>query len=835
MAGYIIPFYSCINSIIANQHQAAFIECLVDGALVGLPMIFAGVKAGHVLFREATAGIGKTLSGPIFSASNQEIFRNVVPTSVQIAGGIAGTRSQMGYAMNIMTKEALRSIDPGFAALRSLSVVSKGLYLALLSRTVVGLGALSPRLVKISNEIPKVVSENLDLEGAILYSGDGSTPLTVSLKGISYSVMAIQNSSMVAVETGERTLDGQLLFAQLDFQSRLGIYKKYYCLNNAQAPRCDLKEYEYPNVRVEEDVYSASSKKGPYYWPISCSAPIKMVVVYPLHMLQFEERQWAVFEINQRRWAFDHQTGNMLGVDNTDDWEEKSLAQGGLVPMIELGDNNRSLGLHLLTQQPRHKRDAGLPRIQNWARLLANHSMYEDGLSGYSASIVDERDLSVKIGEMDYFLSIEKNAGTFLLHHRHKTDAPMFRVSYVIDSGDFVFASPMDLPNSHRLGEALRAKIAANPFATQKPYNDLLLPPLFNGAFSYGNRMFLKIGDRIMHIAAFNGVYHTLSQEGEGANGKFWTLRYELFTGNFDIVESKDRFSSALHGARDIRSRFELLASRTYNRNIYSSLATLCGMDYSHADTSPIPESDLYGRLRQTALLLRLDAHRRNEVLHASSVALRAFKMDRYLPAEWINDFQALALWATLEKTVSLCRSRKRRGEPLACQQWSHVKDVVWHVPAPVFMARGPDMRMFIAHLDSAAGAGGQKKEYELQLSHEGLIAKPLEVEGNLRVWMPPLNHDIFRTIATKSRFLETQHPSFWVDGENQVWAQTPDDVKIRLYRANNNSIVDDIVTSPDGSIVALIHKRSSQMNLALLYSLPSMGEPSEDDGLSFF
>ncbi|TCL06807.1 hypothetical protein EZJ58_5100 [Sodalis ligni] len=826
VAGYVIPFYSCINSIIDNQHQAAFAECLVDGALVGLPLFFTGVKAGLGLFREGMVGAGQTLGGPMFSASNQEIFRNVVPTSVQIAGGIAGTSSSMRHFADVMGKQALNSLDPGFAALRSLGIVSKGLYLAVLGKTMVGLGALQPRLIKVSGELPKIVTESLDLEGTILYGAYGNTPLTLTIKGTDYSVLQIQNSSMVAVETGERMPDGHLMFAQLDIHSRFGIYKKYFCLYSGDNPRCLLTDYRHPAVRLDENVYAPSSQSNPYYWSLSSNLPIQVLVVYPLHMLEFGDRQWSAFEVNHRRWVLDHQTGNTEPLDNSDDWLAKTNVKGERVSMIEPGIDDRSFRLKLSPLRHRRKRDLTLPRVQDWRRLLHNYTLNDDGILSYYANIHNEKDLSVKIGEADYYLSIEKNACTFLLRHPSEPAAPMFRVAYVIDGGDFVFASPVELSNSHHIGESLRKKIEDNPQATQEPHIDFLLPPLFNGAFCYGNKMFLKIGDRILHIAHFNGIYHTLSLKGDKPDDKYWTLRYELFTGSFDIVDIQDHLPEKNNGIREPRSRFDRLALRTYSNQIYPTLATLCGMDYSDVDTLPLPESDLYTRLRQVALLLRLDEQRRYELLHATSVALRAFSMDRHLKVEWKNDFQALSLWTTLEKVVWLCRSHKPLGSAWSHRQWRQDESRVWRLPAPLLIARRPDMQLFISDKEYIDGHKWQKKDYALLLEREGVTVKPLDPEGSLRRWLPALEHASQRTIVTKFALSKTQQPIFWIDLEGQIWAQTPDGVKTPLYRHNTDQEIDEIVTSPDGSIVVLIHIRTSHTEAALFYSMPSMGSP---------
>ncbi len=177
------------------------------------------------------------MSGPTFSASGQQVFRNVVPATVQIGGGIVATHT---------------------------------------------------RDYQISDD------------------KDGYTPLTVKVKGVTYPVFQIQNSSMVAVETGERTPVGQLMFAQLDVQNQFGIYKKYYCLYLGSA-RCQLRAYVYPDFVIEKDAALPRPADEQYFWLLSSQPPISLVV-HPLHLLDFAEREWVVLEINGRRWAFSRST-----------------------------------------------------------------------------------------------------------------------------------------------------------------------------------------------------------------------------------------------------------------------------------------------------------------------------------------------------------------------------------------------------------------------------------------------------------------------------------------------------------------------------------------------
>ncbi|NDL63767.1 hypothetical protein [Acerihabitans arboris] len=823
VASYVIPFYGCIDSLIARQHRAAFTECLVDGALVGLPLVFAGVKAGLVLFRETATGIGQTMGGPMFIAAETTVFRHIPSASVQIGGGILATRLQIGPFMQVIQKETLKSIDPGFAALRSLNIVGKGLYLALLGRAAIGLSRLSPHLAKVSGQIPKIITETLDFDLPVSYGADASTPQTVTVKGIPYSVMRIQNSSVVAVETGERTADGQLMFAQLDLHSRFGIYKKYYCLYTGNA-QCRLNAWHRPDFELEANADVPGTKNSPYFWSLSVGSPLQLVVVHPLHTLDFADRQWVLFEINHRRWAFELESGSLIPADNIDEWQMPPDRTDEWALMIEPGNDNRTLGLHLTPLPQRRKRHAALHRVQDWSRLLANYTLADEGIAGFLAAIHGDAHLNVKIGEADYLLSPEKNAATFLLRHPTQATAPAFRVAYLIDGGDFVFASPDEPPNAHHIGEALRRRIAANPRATQAPYIDILLPPLVNGAFRYGNNMFLKMGDRFLHIVPSDAGYHTLPGEEALPGHEPWTLRYELFTGSFDIADAKGRLPAPYKERGVSRSRFDQLAARTYPKRLFPDLAALCATVKTAVNSSATPQSGLLARLRQVALLLRLDRPRRSELLHASSVALRTFRMDGSLADEWVVNFQPLALWATLENVAVASQARGMRGNVWVSRQWARVEGITWHFPPPVLIAQGPEPRWFIVNSEYSSNEELLQQEYEIQLLPDRLDALRLTGEGGFRRWLPGFSDNNQRTVVTKFCLSETPQPLFWIDEPGQVWAQTPDGVKTRLYRNNSRQAVADIVVSPDGGTLVLVYAHTLQEERVAFYHLPSMG-----------
>ncbi|WP_213992575.1 hypothetical protein [Sodalis sp. dw_96] len=834
-AGYIIPFYGCASALKAGRHTPAFTECLVDGALVGIPLVFTGIKAGSGLFRAASIGAGRTLSGPRFSASGEEIFRNVVPATVQIAGGIAATQSQLRLFMDVMGKEAFKSLDPGFAALRSLSILTKGLYLALLGRTTLRLIAWQRNLAKVSSDIPKYVMASHVLNYQISYDADGYMPLTVKVKGVAYPVFNLQNSSIVAVETGERSLDGQLVFAQLDLQYQYGIYKKYYCLSIGDA-RCQLSSYTYPDFKIEMDATFPRPADSHYFWVFKTSSPIFLTVVHPLHLLDFADRRWVVFEINGRRWAFSRESATLMPADNIEDWQLSPGHAVGLSSMIESGENDRSFRLRLTPLHHRRKRETVLPRVLDWGRQLANYTLDDEDVSGFPAVIHDDSTLNVQIGEARYLLSPETNAGTFLLSHPRQSAAPAFRVAYRVGLGDFVFASPLEPSNAHHIGELLRQRIIDNPQATQEPHIDILLPPLVNGAFSYGNKMFLKIGERFLHIALFDGVYHTLSMDGGDKNGKSWTLRYELFTGGFDIVDARLTVmsTSTYAGIAGALSRFEKLAARTFSKSAYPSLAALCRPENPALDISSASPS-LRARLRQVALLLRLDPSRRAELLHASSVALRTFKMNSTLPEDWLANFRPLALWSTLVKMVAACLVHQNKEGLWTSRTLAWIKNSSWPFPPPVVIVQGPDLRIFILNKELAASQGMHtEKEYEVQLFPDGVEAVPLVSEDGFRRWLPSYE-EIQPTVVTKFLLSETQQPMFWVDASNQTWAQTPDGVKTRLYRQNSHHPVHDIIVSPDGGTVVMLVERTSLRQRALFYHLAYMGSPAVREEISHY
>ncbi|XBS70113.1 hypothetical protein ABK905_02090 [Acerihabitans sp. KWT182] len=402
-AGYIVPFYGCITALRAGQHQVAFAECLVNGALVGLPLIFTGVKAGSRLFRMVVIGTGKTMVGPRFSASGSVIYRNTIPATRQLSGGIVATRARLGSFMDVMGRQVLKSVDPGFATLRSLSVLTKGLYLALLCRASLGLVGWQRNLAKVSGDLPKFVVATHAQQYQISYDKDGFTPLTVRVKGVTYPVFQIQNSSLVAVETGERTHDGQLLFAQLDLQNQFGIYKKYFCLSIGGS-RCQMKVYEYPDFKIEMDAQLPRPRETQLFWLFTTSSPIQLVVVHPLHLLEFADSQWVAFEVNGRRWAFSHDNGTLIPADNLDDWRLPSERRAGVFSMIDLNENNRRFTLGLTRLHRRRKRETALPRVNDWGRRLVNYTLDEESSFGFPVIIHDDSSFNAQIGDFRYLL-----------------------------------------------------------------------------------------------------------------------------------------------------------------------------------------------------------------------------------------------------------------------------------------------------------------------------------------------------------------------------------------------------------------------------------------------
>ncbi|WP_413727315.1 hypothetical protein [Sodalis sp. RH19] len=832
-AGMFIPFYTCVNSLIAGQQQSAFTHCLVDGALVGLPLIFVGVKAGLGLYREAAIGAAETLGGPRFIASEREIFANRVPASTPIAGGVTAAQTQLAGFMDVMGKEVLKSFDPGFAALRSLSLLTKGVYLAVLGRTAVGLIPWRSSLAKITGKIPQYVSINATQNYQLTYGDQADTPLTINVKGISYLVLQIQNSSMVAAQTGERMPHGELMFSQLDLQSRFGIYKKYYCIYTGDA-QCRLETYRHPDFKIEKAANISQAQDGHFVWLLNTTLPINLVVVHPIYQVEYVGNRWVLFEINGRRWAFAHDSGILMPADNTDEWHISPPAAGDFISMIDRGADDRTFRLRLMQLPGRRKRDTGSRSLRTWRQLLTDYRLDDEGeISGFAANIYDDAHLDVAIGEAKFLLAPEKNAATFLLRHPRNAAAPAFRVAYLPDEADFVFASPLDRLNSHRIGEDLRRKMDAVPPSARAFPGDILQPPLFNGAFRYGKRMFLKNGDRFLSITPAGAYYHGLpGEEGDSHEG-VWTLRYELFTGSFELSVLRSSFHLPGQGDDEFLSRFEKLAVRAFAKKKYPTLAALCQPGNMTDGLSPARQSHLGGRLRQVALLLRLDPHRRTELLHASSVALRAFRKDDRLPMEWIADFHPLALWATLENVATACGRRNEGESLLASRQLAQLAGQEWGFPAPVLIAEGPEPMLFIVSHTPVPAGPHQEKKFVIRLFVDRIAIQELVSEDGFRRWLP-LFEDPQRTTVTKHALTETQQPVFWCDEADHLWAQTPDGVKRRLLRNDSRQPVDDIIVSPDGATVVVLHFSAPITQRALFYAMPAMGARTGEADIAY-
>lgn len=822
----IIPFYGCINAINAGRHQDVFIGCLMDGAMVGLPIIFVGIKSGLGLYRAAVIGSGRSMVGAHFSATNSQVFRNFVPATVQIAGGIMATRDQLRQFASTVAVGMLKSADPGFAALHSLGTLTRGVYFALLGKTAVGLISWQRNVAKLSGIIPKLVTAGGQLNFQIFYNDDGITPLTISLRGVDYFVFQVQNTSMLAVETGDLSPEGELLFSQLDLQSQFGILKKYFCLNIGSA-RCQLNAYSPSDLDRVSTAAQPKTEENKYFWQITSSSPIILDVVHPIHVLDYAEKKWVIFEINGRRWAFSQDDGALILADNLDDWRLDPHLHEGMMTVIEPGANDKTLNLHLKPPRQRFKRESTLHRLQDYVQFLEEYALSDEDVTGISLSIHNETTLIAQIGESRYLLSTEKNVPTFLLLHPTNSTAPAFRVAYMASRGDFIFASPIMPPNGHPIGELLRQKITEKVVVTEEPFIDIALPPLVNGAFNYGNKMFLKIGDRILHIKPLNEIYYTpsISTSHEEANGRYWALRYDLFTRSFDIIDTHISITMPLQVKNGALSRFEQLALRTYPKARYPTLSSLCQYDNNSLSIFPGQRHSVYTRLRQVALLLRLDAPLRAEIMHSSRVRLLTYKMDKSLPIEWVNGFQPLALWATAVKVATAKDPALKNKGLWLSRQKILLDNASINFRQPVVLVQGPQLKIYIINHETSMQRHPLLRVYELQLHQDKAALFPLSSEGFFIRWQPAVDV-INQTVVTKFSLVESQQPVFWLDETNHIWAQTPDGVKTRLFHPNSHLTIEDIVVSPDGGTVILIVERKNALQRALYYHLPSMGSP---------
>ncbi|TKI06074.1 hypothetical protein [Martelella alba] len=813
---YIIPFYSCINSLINENHKAAFTECLTDAVLVAIPFSFAGIKAGKTLFRGGAMTLAQATIGPAFRASERQIFKTTLPTSTQIAGGIRGTRAQAIQYLNVIGKEFLMILDPGVVPLSALSVISKGLFRAITDKSILPLAPLASSFKKIALELPKIAlgTDLLDFPIIYGYGRDGLDPINVDIKGVSYSVLRLKNSSLVVVETGEMAHSGHPLYVQLDIQNQRGFPKKYLCVNRG-GDFCRLEIYRQPELdnTLNNTETLFIKKSGEWRFSFSLNTPVRLAVAYPFSSLTHVDTSWVVFEIDGRRWGFERHSGALAQVGDSDNWREEHRSRRETIAMLEPGTNNRSFNLRLIPFQADDNRAAAFYHHRQWLSLVADYVLPDQASSAGPVSIHDDTTLNVKIGERRFRLSPQPHAATFLLIHPRESERPAYRLSYTVGNNGFVLAAPSAALHVHRIGELLRQKIEMQTPTNASRFSEYLLPPLLCGAFRDGNRLFLRIGDRTVGIAPLHNAFYACTRED--GTPMDWTLRYELFTGSFELVGETDDIPLSL--AEVGASWFEAFAGRLFNQEDYPTLHALC-----HHVGGEYGKSALNARLRQVALLLRLDEKRRKALLHASSAVLRTFLMERARGSLWPVEFPALALWARAEDIINTCLSRQAGDKSWLSRILSRVKEGAWRIPPPVMMTQGHEQHIFLLNKVEDATHGPNNTDFAVNILADGLYASPISEGPGIRRWLPANRH-IQHTIVSKVHLSGFRQPTLWTNEYGDIWVQAPDGTRTRLLCQSCPAAikVDTIVMSPDGAIVVLIRSLSSSLQRAEFYRLP--------------
>ncbi|TKI04693.1 hypothetical protein [Martelella alba] len=821
IADYVIPFFGCINALLENDKTALFVSCLSDAAFVGIPIGFAGVKAGLTLFRQGTINLAKAVVNVSWKASEDKIFKKPFPSSSQIAGGIYTSRDQAVQLLNVVGKEFLMACDPGFVPLHAMGVVGNGVYRAMVGRALLASGSLIPSLKKIAEEIPKFMLD-MDLLNFTVSYGYARTemnPLTVNIKGITFPIFTLNNQSLVAVETGETTFDGIPVYAQVDMLSLTGLYNKFLCVYHNDG-LCVFTAFRRPRFRAVLGSTVYESQTGDSVWHFTTRTPIYMMTIYPFNQLIYRDKFWIVLDINGQRWGFDHRTSTLKIINNADEWREAHHWQRELISVIESSIEPHSFRLRLTAFRRRKKRSDTANHYLHWKRLITSYILPAPEGEQHPVALYDNFSLRVRVGDDYYRLSPQSHSSRFLLIHPDQAHFPAYRLAYTVGNDGFVLVAPVESLNAHRLGELLRHKLAFEAGSVEHDFPHVLLPPLFCGAFRYGDRLYLKSGDRYVTLVPVDDIYYTLIIGDEQQTE--WMVRYELFTGGFELVGLEDSFQISRPPAGT--SWFERLAQRIFSYRDFPTLKALC----RYADKSAkqyIQEPAMVSRLRQAALLLRLDEDRRKEALLASSVHLRTFSLDSAGGYLWSSGFPVLALWARAEYTIAACLARQAGQRHWTCREVARLHNCQWRIPSPMIITLGYRQTLFILNSTHHTLSEEFDNDYQIRITSTELRAIPVRQEKAWRRWLPHQLHSQPTTVS-KVDLSGHSHPIIWIDNALILWAQTPDGHKTRLNPSADSPsrVADRIVVSPDGRIIVLIYRPAPSQQRALFYRLPSMG-----------
>ena len=812
--GLIIPFYDCISSLKKGDKNISFIECSVDGMLVGLPIFFTGVKASLSLYRQALIGSARTFTRSSFIASPEQLFRNTIPISTQIAGGVIGTSEQLNTFLFNIGKQVVKSCDPGIAAIRSLGIVGHSLRMAVAGHA---LTKISPHFLRESRHLSAETHKILTARTSRLYDisygygENGLTPLTLTLEGIDYSVLEtyppIMQAPIIAVENGELSDMGYPVFVQLDMQTQLGIYKKYVCLDIGQR-HCQLQEYLPQETIFDVKPIITARDDENLQWLLVGTTPIYLAVVYPQHRVSFSGRQKLFFEINGQGWAFNPESHELNPVGYLDDWHMRPRSWNDPFATLDITNNHTGLQLRMHQAPPSITVSASLQKFRTSRAFLSSYELTGMNASPETIGFYDSASLIARIDTCWYWLKLEPRKSTFLLTHPTRHRAGSLRVVYDFTSSSFLLATPADRLNSHRFGEPLAREIAARGTG---PCIHRLLPPQLNGAFRFGSVMFIKLGDICLNIQSYDGLYYLISDDDDQENSLRWSLRYELFTESFALIAKTDPMLAPIDSQQ--WSKFEQLAMRTYNRTAFPTMKALCQADRE--------EPALQSRLRQTALVIRLDPARRMMLLHASSAIVRTFKLDTALTASYKAAYPALALWTTFEKTVdgfsSCCPLKYREWDK---RQLSRADVLPDQFPPPDLVALGHKQRPFLIYRTESDEEKAATKYIELRVKPQGLSAIPEPAREKLRRWMPdPIKTSTI--IVSKYVLNIGRQITFWLNKANQIIGRQPESDNIQFLGNYSQSGVNNIVVSPDGDIVVLLYSVDILALKAEFYRLP--------------
>ncbi|MBB3211157.1 hypothetical protein FHW67_000392 [Herbaspirillum sp. Sphag1AN] len=815
-----IPFYSCVNSLLAKDSTSAVVSCVLDVAFTLAPLV---KKGGLILIKSARTASKKVLiqvvQSPQFIASYGIVAKKTISINSLISSVVFyGNEETISLGKSAFSL-IVDAMDPGISLIINVNKMAAQFGSLFVSGNMIGVIANAVRnwrnvaevsvrmqsmmdVRKIFVRVSKINNRGGDLEIDIQNS---MMPINIDYKSSAsflslvqyddgyYNIFHLANSnhSVIAGETGEMTSRGDKVYVMLNAQSPTGVFIKYTCplsLSNI----CNLSPWlSSATIAPKLKRSRMIEENGEKMWVFGDTEKMPQPFIYPDHQCEIigdgysPTNAYEIFEIDSVHYIID-----------TQQLYFRSLHAGDKLAIVPRQPRAFTLSLRrnqagniviVLTDKPSEN-------SSDYHSLLFAEGRYAKKNSDCSElRVPTEESLTAIIENQCFHLKVSAIRSHFVIVSNQLTH-PSFKVGWSSKNNQWIPVKPYIGESSVHAGISLEDFVNEQKSHCEGIAFNKIPTALISGAVMHEGHTWLKVAGSYYRLGVWREDLCPLYCSNNNHIAAW--LKYDVFTESFNVVHENDDWTAAKKKQTEFPFK-KLEELMVPGREWYDLAQWLSVREQSQNNISVLTL-----RLYQTIFLQSLACTDRTELLSLPTAYLLSWSWHPdALPLN--REYPALAMGLSLQRQIAAMRVGVKLNQ-VSLLHHIFLKNTLINTSRSagtlIVGGSGEHEAIWLGDQQSTHTVGVLLKRYGLNFYGEHITTS----DGMMK-WVPDLQCAPTRSVIQFMQEINVQ-PELLTDiGKKNIWIAHKDWGLVKLLRGDLQSRIEYALISPRGNWVALI------------------------------